>query len=622
MAAGAELVRKAPDEAFLPHSRSSYFVALAVSVVPILFRRTMPRVALLIVAIDLIACWQMDVRVNNATVLAMYVICYSQAAYPRRRTGWLGPIVLTASISVFLPPSKVGWAELLIVGGLLTAAALAGDAAWQTRRVWSILDDLCSDAEERGALLERRAVLGERQRIAVDTDAVVRRATATIAAHARRADEALLVGDGDGPAELEAVASSARTALAELRHLLGVLRDDQPALAVAPREPRPPVALESRAPSWLRRPPVVDGLASLALALFIAWDIREHGEHLYLPHVGNGAVAMGVAIAMCVLLRRRPWVALIAATALEVAQIGVLNLRWSDGVSLVIMLLVFGVARSGSRWQAFAATVVAIGAALPFMDRTHWVAFVWILTVGTYALAAAAGQIVRQRGLANDALAQRIDVIDSRAEMAAEVAAAEERLRIAREMHDVVAHALSLIAVQAAGAAAIAPTSTARAREATGAVLDAAASAEHELDSLLGVLDEGGVGPQHLTIDELIETHRGAGLHVDLAVVGSPATNDAMDVTTFRIVQEALTNVTKHAPGADVTVTLRYAPTGVDVVVTNTTPPWSRQPSDPGYGLHGMRERVAARGGTLDAGPLAGGGWKVEAFLPNQLALA
>jgi signal transduction histidine kinase len=208
----------------------------------------------------------------------------------------------------------------------------------------------------------------------------------------------------------------------------------------------------------------------------------------------------------------------------------------------------------------------------------------------------------------------------------------EERTRIARELHDVVAHRVSLMTVQAGAAKAVATEDPEGALRAMGAVEEAGRQALDELRHLLGVLrpesDLDGLGPQPGLADlpRLVEQTRGAGLDVSLAIDGMAAKLPArVDLFAYRIVQEALTNVLKHTgPGARTEVRLGTDRRGIVIEVLDDGRGAAVLPRpDPdgagarGHGIVGMRERARLLGGTLDAGPRPGGGFRVVAHLPT-----
>jgi signal transduction histidine kinase len=223
------------------------------------------------------------------------------------------------------------------------------------------------------------------------------------------------------------------------------------------------------------------------------------------------------------------------------------------------------------------------------------------------------------------------DAADARRREAAalvESAHQAERTRIARELHDVVAHQLSAIAVQA-GAARIAAESGQVPAEVLGTVERLAREALNELNHLLGALRREQAGdparrpsPTLAELEPLLDAARAAGVPADLTVEGGPrALSPGVELSCYRIIDEALTNVARHAPGAPTRVVLRYRPGGLDIEVANGPPPGGAQPAGSrpasgGRGVRGMRERAELYGGRLDARPCPGGGFVVTAAIP------
>ncbi len=226
-----------------------------------------------------------------------------------------------------------------------------------------------------------------------------------------------------------------------------------------------------------------------------------------------------------------------------------------------------------------------------------------------------AGVVVRSRRQ-SVALARRNAALQQQAEQAAAV----ERTRIARELHDIVAHHLSVIVLQAAGARA----SGRSAETALEKIENSGRQALAETRRLLGVLhgtgEQTGLTPQPGIgeLDALADTVRAAGLPVNLVIDGDPAALPAaVDVSVYRIVQEGLTNVLKHAGPACADVAIGCAKEAVTIEITdNGTKEAGNQPRAGGHGLAGMRQRSAIFGGELHAGPRPGGGFAVRARLP------
>jgi signal transduction histidine kinase len=202
----------------------------------------------------------------------------------------------------------------------------------------------------------------------------------------------------------------------------------------------------------------------------------------------------------------------------------------------------------------------------------------------------------------------------------AEQAVAQERLRIARELHDIVAHSMSVIAVQAGIGNHVAAQRPDEAREALRVIEATSRGSLTEMRHLLGVLrsevDSPALAPAPgpAGIPDLVARARSAGAVVSAELDDATGLPEGVGLSVYRIVQEALTNVVRHAGPATCTVAVAVSEEAVRVEVTNDGRPAEQRPG--GHGLVGMRERVAVYGGTFEAGPRAQGGWRVAATLP------
>jgi signal transduction histidine kinase len=246
-----------------------------------------------------------------------------------------------------------------------------------------------------------------------------------------------------------------------------------------------------------------------------------------------------------------------------------------------------------------------------------------LLITGTAVAAVMTGVNLQTRRAYLSALEDRAARLEHERDQQARLALASERTRIAREVHDIVTHNLSVMVALADGAGAAAAASPERAREAMQQVASTGRQAIGEMNRMVAALriDEADTAllptPGIGQLDDLLTQVRSAGLPVRLIVEGQPA--DLMPGTqlaVYRIVQESLTNVRKHARGATAAIVrLRYQSDGIEVEVTNDGQTAGSQPPQSGHGIIGMRERAAAYGGTIDAGPRAGGGWQVRGRL-------
>ena len=245
--------------------------------------------------------------------------------------------------------------------------------------------------------------------------------------------------------------------------------------------------------------------------------------------------------------------------------------------------------------------------------------FLLLVFGGPWLLAFVLGTRTRQTG----ELRERAERAERERERLAAEAVAEERARIARELHDVVAHSVSVMVVQAAGVRRLLKSEQEREREALLVVERIGREALTEMRRMLGVLRASGdvaalapqPGMQH--IDKLVDQARRAGLNVELEVVGEPVQLPAgLDLSAYRIVQEGLTNALKHGEQAKARVRVRYGADEIELEVVDESAAPVAAVTDDGHGLAGMRERVAVYGGEFEAGPRAEGGFRVRARLP------
>jgi signal transduction histidine kinase len=234
------------------------------------------------------------------------------------------------------------------------------------------------------------------------------------------------------------------------------------------------------------------------------------------------------------------------------------------------------------------------------------------------------GDSMRYRRGYYAALEDKAARLEAERDAQSKIAAAAERARIARELHDVVAHHVSVMVVQADGAGYTLRTDPDRAEAAIQAIAGTGRQALTEMRRLLGVLrsaDEQATlapVPGLGELRELLDQARAAGLQVSYSLSGTPRElSEGAELAAYRVVQESLTNTRKHAGlAATAAVALRYEPHGLTVEVTDDGLGVIGGENTDGHGLAGMRERIAMYGGTVSAGPLAGGGFRVTARLP------
>ncbi|MET7338205.1 sensor histidine kinase [Nonomuraea sp. NPDC005650] len=277
-------------------------------------------------------------------------------------------------------------------------------------------------------------------------------------------------------------------------------------------------------------------------------------------------------------------------------------------------------------YGGLAALVVAVARIV--FDGSGWLAPEVLAPIASIGMATAVGDSLRSRRAYVAAVEERARRAEATREEEAERRVMEERLRIARELHDVLAHHIALINVQAQVASYTLVTEPEQARTALGHVREAGREALDELRTTVGLLRRPGSRDELLTepapgldrLPDLVDSFTAAGLKVGRLVCGEPRPLPApVDLAAFRIVQEALTNVSKHAPRATATVRIEYAADGMIVDVTDDGLGGAGGiSSGTGHGLIGMRERALSVGGTFLAGPVDGGGFRVHAVLPTS----
>ena len=325
--------------------------------------------------------------------------------------------------------------------------------------------------------------------------------------------------------------------------------------------------------------------------------------------------------------RRAPLLALHAVTAVFLVQ-------WAAGILLradaALLVAVYSLVLHGRLRRLVWAVPALIAAYVLVVVRLSDTLSVWdvmFILTSVGGAAAALGFAVRIRRAQLAALRDRAVQLEIERDQRSQLAAATERTRVAREMHDIVGHSLSVIITLADGGAYAADAAPERGKEALGLIGDTGRRSLAELRRMLGVLreqtDEPNLSPAPgiADLDPLCQRIRAAGPEVEYQSTGGLDTLDlGVQLATYRIVQEALTNSLKHAgPHTRVYLALRVDGSRLRILVRDTGPHGASdrrvRPGHEGHGLIGMRERAALYGGTVTAGPTPGGGWSVETDL-------
>ncbi|MFD7666758.1 sensor histidine kinase [Streptomyces sp. NPDC059788] len=404
--------------------------------------------------------------------------------------------------------------------------------------------------------------------------------------------------------------------------------------------------------AWIRaHPRAFDAVlaAAVLVAILVGAVAEPHGPHG--PRFGHReltttTVVLAVVASGALVLRRRFPRSVLAVTGVCTVLELVLETeapRAPVACAVVIALCTLAARTDRSTtWRVGALTVVVLTAAAMLFGARPWYAQQNLGIFAWTGMAAAAGDAVRSRRAFVAAIRERAERAERTREEEARRRVAEERMRIARELHDVVAHHIALVNVQAGVASHVMDSRPDQAKQALAHVREASRSALDELRATVGLLRQSDDDPHAPTepapglgvLDQLVDGFVRAGLPVGLDVPRpADALPAAIDLTAYRIVQEALTNVHKHAgPGARATVrivraadalTVTVLDDGADPAAADRTggdrDEDEREPgTGGGHGLTGMRERVAALRGTVETGPRASGGFRVHVRLPLQ----
>jgi signal transduction histidine kinase len=563
---------------------------------------------------------------------------------------------------------------ILLYGSLFGLAWVTGRVRQRRRRLTSELATRAAELRQERERLARHAVTRERRRLADELRSLVIQGIREMAEQARMAVRQLRHDPTVAAETIGDVENTGRRTLVEMRRLLGLLRkvedsttteemsgahngglggtialgtftfethpwydDSSHRLRVLehPRDKEPSASGRRLIDSSFamvrgatREQWVVDSSLAALVGCAMVLEFLTNNSKLA-SGAAHGWVAglLAVTMVLALLFRRTaPFTMLVIVSVAECLWTLILGNTPGTADRIVVIAVYTVGAMRDWRWAVGA---VAIGTAswvpLPLQNLCTCMLFIGALAT----FAAMAGHSVREsRRLHAELRDQTEDLVRTREERI-RLAVSEERLRVARDLHDVVAHGVTVMVVQAGAARALAPKDLPGAYEALKAVERTGDESLGELRSLVESLgsgpDEGEEnlpGLEQQSLPSLVDEARRNGLHVELQIEGQPGPMDAgLDLSLYRIVQEALTNVRKHAPDARVLIKVRYVPDELDVDVTDSgsihglsmkTIPGS------GQGLVGIAERAALFGGEAEAGPTLEGGFRVWARLPTE----
>lgn len=550
------------------------------------------------VALAQLAAAALGVSTENPGPL-LAVVATAYLAGRRERT-------IPGLVSVAVLPVTAAVLDGLSVATALFVSAITGGVwcfGWVVRRRAEAAERAGAEAAriaaDDPALEQESVVRAERARLATETIHLVRAAVADMRATAQAAATDL---DADA---IAAVQARGTDAVADLRRLLGLLRT----------EPGPDPAPE---PAHTRRwrPTAAEWLPTLAAMALLPLDRFYEDERALPPWL-----LLGVLCVVPLVRRRLPFLAALLLGGLPLLGLS-LGVPLIPGFSLLVVVAVAG-------WHvgATADRVLGVGLAALLGARVWSVAGSdpgnVPIEIAIVVLPLFAGLAWHDRDRAFRRAEKTTTDLLGRRDAALAAAVAAERLRIARELHDVSSHAVGVMVLQAGAAGAQRLADPARARAALAAVETAAAQATAELDALARTLTSDGELEPWVGSDDglggaltrLVERMRGAGLGIDLDL-GAVLVDHRVAAAVYRTVQEALTNAARHAPGSAVRVVVRRRAHGVEVEVVDSGG-GPAGPDGSGFGLEGLAERVRMLGGEFGAGPRPGGGFAVRARVPD-----
>jgi len=536
-------------------------------------------------------------------VALFFVSAASLGAYARLPFAALGIVAMALVVAW---GERFDWGNLLFGAFMMgSAAGLARATASATRRARASRAQVERLAAATPEGVARRAVLEERQRLATDVQRVVHRSVTAMREHAGAA--AGLTGEA-AVDTLRSVQQEGQQAISELRRLLGLLRDDP---GPPPEQPKQHVLPKRWRPWW------TDVLATGALVALAVTELSLYGQPLpgrWAAVAPWSVVLTGLGAASFSLRRKAPGAGAAAlGCVLVVAELFGVPVSQGFWWGFAIVGLTWSSISRLSLPHASGVLMLQIGISVYLMAADPDNLFVSTLLIVAVAVTAFVTTSRRVTVASADSASASLAAEHSEA---SERAVRAERLAVARELHDVVSHAVVVMVLQAGAAEALLPTDPEAASRAWDLIDRTSRATLDELDRLLAAVapDASDVGGPDLLA--LIQRMRAGGLDIDFHADG--AATAAPSPVAYRIVQETLTNALRYAPGAQVRVRMTEQDHEITVEVTDDGP-GPRSGTRRGYGLIGMTERVEHITGSVETGPGPDGtGFRVAARLPKR----
>ena len=591
-------------------------LALALAL-PLLVRRKHPAAALLGVTTAFVVQlpWQ-SARLFDATFVGFVCLLWGSYAVGRHASGtWSYLVAGGAALSGGL---VIGWADQSVSSGVLGIVILAAPAwvGYSVREHVTARATLAAQAAELADSLVAAGAaraLEARAQVAAEIQTALAARVGSILDATHRARALVTTRPRDAVVLVAGVEAAGREALADMRRTLGVLRDAETAPSTRP--PWDDRGVQSEPASLGRWLPA--GLIAVS-----AWEATMLGRDA-------GARAMVVAALLAVLMAaptmiRRGRPVLAAALSWTAACALVSQVPVPISVVLVGMLLAGSAGVVSGGWHRVAGLVVAlVGVAAVTITGGFSGVGDYLFPALLVTLAWLGGAAMRHQAVLDAEVEARTNEVRSVREVRAAAAATQERLRLARELHDVVAHHVMVMVVQAGAARRTVESGRDGADAALASVASTGDAVLEELAQLLALVDPGtrerGEGHGMGKLEELVDRVRAGGLQVDLRVIGDRRSlPGGLDLVAHRIVQESLTNVIRHAGASRARVQVTYLPDRLTLEITDDGRGLGAGPQA-GLGVTGMRERAQMYGGRCKLSPSAEGGVRVRATLPLEL---
>ena len=621
---------------FTDQERLITALALPAITVPLAWAPRAPLVVLAVITLTLpieaaVGGVLVGQMVTTVVVLAAALYAAGRGATGGRQAIAAGGLALAlAATRVAFDPAAQNPREVLLTLVAVAVPLLLGRWA----RGQTLLQRTLAERADRRARDRKRqarhAAERERGRIADDLQVAVAGALQGVLDDTATVHERLRTGDTAAARErLAGIADAARSALADVRRVLGVLRQEgvpaplSPPASGGPARSEPPSAVSRPADTPSTRTPRRGRLATRADLLLATLVLVAIGAELALNAPAGQRVPApltAVPIALPLLWRRRHpllvGLAVLAAIALQSALLELDSFPTGDIAAIVCASFAIGAYADD---RAGLAGLLLVGAGATTHAALFYPEGVVPALLGGVALPWMVGRVVRSnRRLTQEGRRRHAEVEKSRAEEA-RAAVTRERLRVARELHDAVAHNISVIAIHAGGAEGLVERDPQRAQQYVELIAEVTREALAELGRLTGVQEAGGP-PSLAEVDLLADRARATGLSVELRVEGPVRALPAgIALTAYRILQEGLANISKHARADRAWLSVRHTPGVLELELTDDGQGRRGGRSareGGGHGLIGMRERVAVYGGSLEAGPGPSGGFRVHARLP------